>query len=48
MKTRANLQRIQSLTYVINDENAELLQDIILNFNICMILSTSNYQTKNV
>ena len=28
MKTRANLQRIQSLTYVINDENAELLQDM--------------------
>ncbi len=31
MKTRANLQRIQSLTYVINDENAELLQDMNLN-----------------
>ena len=28
MKTRANLQRIQSLTYVVNDENAELLQDM--------------------
>ena len=28
MKTRANLQRIQSLTYVINDDNAELLQDM--------------------
>ena len=28
MKTRANLQCIQSLTYVINDENAELLQDM--------------------
>ena len=28
MKTRANLQRIQSLTYVINDNNAELLQDM--------------------
>lgn len=28
MKTRANLQRIQSLTYAINDEHAELLQDM--------------------
>lgn len=28
MKTRANLQRVQSLTYVINDEQAELLQDM--------------------
>lgn len=27
-ETRANLQHIQSLTYVINDENAELLQDM--------------------
>ena len=28
MKTRTNLQRIQSLTYAINDEHAELLQDM--------------------
>ena len=28
MKMRANLQCIQSLTYVINDENVDLLQDM--------------------
>lgn len=28
MKTRANVQRIQSLTYLIKEENADLLQDM--------------------
>ena len=32
MKTRANVQRIQSLTYVIKEENADLLQD--MNFQL--------------
>ena len=45
MKTRANLQRIQSLTYVVNDENADLLQD--MNFQLQYLYDTVYQQLPN-